>query len=67
MVYLNEFIFYVGFFLCKMKHLGMVKCEDRREFAGNSERLSMRVLMGYNFHPAMSLLIQSEGMGCSSL
>lgn len=50
-------------FLCEMKHLGMVKCEDRREFAGNSGRLSMHVLMGYNFHPAMSLLIQTEGHG----
>lgn len=46
-----------------MKHLGMVKCEDRREFAGNSERLSMHVLMGYHFHSAMSLLIQTEGHG----
>lgn len=46
-----------------MKHLGMVKCEDRREFAGNSGRLNMHVLMGYNFHPAVSLLIQAEGHG----
>lgn len=29
-------MFYVVF-LSKMKHLGMVKCEDRREFAGTSE------------------------------
>lgn len=63
MVYLNEGSFFMWVFLCEMKHLGMVKCEDRREFAGNSGRLSMHVLMGYNFHPAMSLLIQTEGHG----
>lgn len=50
-------------FLSKMKHLGMVKCEDRRKFAGTSERLSVYVLMGYNFCPAMSLVIQTEVHG----
>jgi len=52
-------------FLSKMKHLGVLKCEDRREFAGTSETLSVYVLTGYNFCPAMSLLIQTEHMGCS--
>lgn len=55
-------MFYVVF-LSKMKHLGMVKCEDRGEFAGTSERLGVYVLMGYNFCPAMSLLIQTEAHG----
>lgn len=48
-----------------MKHLGMVRCEDRREFDGTSERLSVCVcvLTGYNFWPAMSLLTQTAAHG----
>lgn len=46
-----------------MKHLGMGKCEDRREFAGTSERLRVYVLTGHNFCPAMSLLMQTEAHG----
>ena len=62
MVYLNELLYVLYGFLSEVKHLGMVKCEDRRECAGTSGRLSVYVLTGYNFCPVVSL-IQTEAHG----
>lgn len=52
-----------GVWVPKMKHLGLVNYEKRREFAGTSERLSICVPVGCNFCPAMSLLIQTKVHG----